>query len=797
MARRFSVILLLTILLSFVKAQTTFKGKAVDNKTGLGISFVTISLLSVKDSLLVKGQLSDSAGNFELSGIVPGKYLLLLSSFGYTKLYKEVSPENEDGMTVNVGIVPLVVASEILNEVTVVGSKPAFQRTADKLILNVSGNKLFSTAANTFDILKKVPGLEVDAAGAIQMLGRITPTVFIDGKLTLMSAEELQSYLAGLTPDMIASIEVITNPASKYAGEFKGIIDIKLKRDMTLGWKGNVNMYLQQNGYTLADNNISLTYKTKKVVYTTRLGYTTGSRIYRYQALQHLANTNIMATNTNVVTGNNNFNYQLGADYTIKKGQSLEVMVRAYRLNQDVYSYNTLNTTDSSAQKPVSNTSSYNNSVPKQHNYAGNINYSALLGGVRLDIMGAIVNVGSMQKEDIQNKNTAPGNLLSYWKTDLKNDILIRTFQTDLSGKLGKGQWSAGARFAFTTTENYLRYDTLNTNEVLVLDSSRTNNFQYNEYVTGTYLSYERTVHKWSYILGIRTEYTHSVADAVTQQQVIKRDYLTWLPSLSFTYLINATQQINFSFSRRMTRPDFVQLNPFRFYNSPLNYRVGNPYLQPSITNMVNITYTRKAFNVSLQFGRESDPMSRYPEYDSVTNVLEYLGMNLPYNDFAVAEINFPITVSNWWKMSNNVRGAYKKEQTPYHSATYAIPVYDYTISGSQVFTLFKDITFDVSYYYRSLSGTGLYILPAMANIDLGLRKSWMNGKLNSKINFYDIFDTYRNRAIFREKSIINNELSHWYGNRRVALTLNYSFGTSTHTSKQSRKNEEERRAGM
>jgi hypothetical protein len=790
------VLSLLMIIFTSANAQTTIRGKAVDGKTIQGIGFVSVSLLSLNDSLLIKGQVADTAGFFTLPGISKGRYTLLLSSFGYGKIYKDVLLEQPDS-AVNLGNIPMTASASQLNEVIVNGEKPAFQQMADKLVVTISGNKLFAAAANTLDILKKIPGLEVSADGSVLMSGRNNPGVFIDGKPVPMSPEELQHYLASLSPDMIASIEVIANPSSRYDGEYKGIIDIKLKRDLTLGWKGNLSTNMQQNAYHLADNNLLLTYKTKQVSYTAHLGYTTGTTIYKYAALQHLANTNIMATNTRVLTGNNNFNYQLGADYSFAKDHQVSVAVRAYQLNRTIRSFNTLHTTDASAQYLVSDTRTFNNSGPKQHTYGANINYSGKVGKTQLEIMGALLKINNRQREDIQTENTATHYLLDYWKTNLKNEILIRSAQADLFRDAGTGKWSAGGRFAFTTTKNQLQYDTLAAGEIFVPDSGRTNQFQYDEYITAGYVAYEKKVNTWSYSLSLRAEHTHSTGTAHSTHQVTTRDYLTWLPGFSVTLPMQSAQQLNISYSRRITRPNFAQLNPFRFYNSPLNYYVGNPNLQPSKTDMLRIAYTHQALNIALYLGRESDPMTRYPEYDSITNVLEYLGRNLPYNDFAGIEISVPFTVNKWWRMNNNLRGTYKKEETPYHGVTYAIPVFDYTISGSQVFTLPKAINLDISYYYRSIGGYGLYVSKPAASIDFGVQRNWVKGRLNSRINYYDIFDTYNTRLIFRQKQIIDNRMKHWSGYQKLAFTLSYSFGTSTHNNKQQSKNEEEGRAGM
>ncbi|WP_142685820.1 TonB-dependent receptor [Chitinophaga polysaccharea] len=315
----------LGILLIFcctVRCQVMVTGKVTDEKTGQGIGFASVSILSVKDSGLIKGQVADSTGEFVLQNVPMGKYIILLSSYGYKKIYRDVLPVNN---LINLGQLAMTADLTLLSEITVAGQKPVFRRMGDKLIVSVSGNPLFQTAANTFDILKKVPGIDINGDGSIQMSGRTTPAIFINGKPVQMSPEELQQYLGSIAPDLIASIEVINNPSSRYDGEYKGIIDIKLKQDLSLGWKGNAGVVVQQNAYTTADNNFSLSYKTRKLVYSIRLGYMTGERNYRYTGLQHLANTNIMATNTQTITSNNNLSYQLGIDYQLSKTQQLSI----------------------------------------------------------------------------------------------------------------------------------------------------------------------------------------------------------------------------------------------------------------------------------------------------------------------------------------------------------------------------------------------------------------------------------------------------------------------------------------
>lgn len=689
------------------------------------------------------------------------------------------------------------ITTKELKAVEVNATPPVVRQQADKLVMNIAGNRLFRTAANGFDVLKKVPGLEVGGDGAILLYGRITPTVFIDGKPVLMSQEALQNYLSGLSSDMIASIAVINNPAAQYDAEYKAIIDIRLKQDLTQGWRGDLSSSLQQNVYTLNDNQLLLTYKTPKLAYTTRLGYRQGTSIYRYRAVQHLANTNIMATNTRVPTRHNNLTYQLGIDYNIDKSHRLELLLRGYTVNRNAYAYNTLHTTDATAEHLVFYTEMGNRYDPNQRNYAVNLNYLGTWKKIQVQLLSSLVQINDRQKEDIQTRDLVAEMLTDYWKTALQRKIFIRTAQIDLSRQVGNHTIRAGSKFVFTTTRNTLRYDTLDKEGAFVPDSARSNNFQYDEYITAGYLAYEGKFGKLNVNAGLRTEYTRSVADAITQGEITKRNYYTWLPSVGATYTINDHQQVRLSFARHITRPTFTQLNPFRFYYSPLNYWVGNPYLLPSKTSTLALTYNVKTYTFTVNAGREDDPMVRYPEYDPDTNVLEYLGKNMPYNEFANITASIPFTITRWWRTQHNISGDYRKEQIPYHGVTYAVGVTNYAIRGNQVFTLPKGFTFDIYYAYRSLSGTSLYIAKPLWNVDLSLQRTWLKGKLNTRLNYYDIFNSTAFSLIFREKQIMDNRFSHWYGQRRVVLSMNYSFGKSTYKAKQVNRNEEENRAGL
>ncbi|QIL39715.1 TonB-dependent receptor [Pedobacter sp. HDW13] len=787
------ILLCLFLFISSYLSAQIIKGRVVDSKTGQSLPLANLMLTDQGSPLLIKYASSDTAGFFGFSSIPKGKYSLTITLMGYQKVEKILLINENSAEILELGHILIPEDINLLQEVTIMGGTANFSTKNGQIKIGIANNTFFKSASNLLDVLRKLPGLQVSQDGTIQMASRATPTVFVDGKPINMSNDEVLTYLNSLSPDMVESIEMINQPSSKYDGEYQGIIDIRLKRNLALGLRGIYNTRFQQNNYSLLDNNLSLVLKTPRFSYDFKLGHAYGSTYYQYYALQYLANSNALITDTRTITANQNFNAQAAVTYELKSGQNLEAFVRTNQVNRNAISGNQLLTQTPDLDYTLNLVKSDNDARPKQRNYAGGLNYNAQFKNSELHIISTLAQIDNRQTEDIQNRNIFKNELVNYWKTNSRNNILIRTLQADYIQKTGKGKLEFGGKYAYNSTQNNLRYDTL-ANAVFNLDPKRSNQFSYHEHIAAGYLFYTGQLDKISYSLGLRTEHTVTVANSVTTGILTERRYLKWLPSLNLTYRINNSEQLSFSYSKRLTRPTFAALNPFRFYYSPRHYWIGNPYLQPATTNLFALSYSRKSLNISLNAGRETDVLARYPEYNPETNELIFLGRNLPYRNFANLQVSSPITVTKWWRMNNNVSFNYNKELTPYFGQTYQIPVYDYKINGSQVFTL-KDWLIDVSYTYESKSGNGLYIFSPIYGVDFGLQKTWLKNKLNTKMTLYDAFDNIKRRLIFREKHIINNDMYHYNAARRLVFSLTYNFGSSTYKAKENKKNEDENRA--
>lgn len=682
-----------------------------------------------------------------------------------------------------------------ISEVIIQSSRRDVKLNQGNIVMNVSGNKDFKTSTNILEVLRKTPGVTVDSEDGIFIGGRMSPAIFINGKPVVMSNQELQSYLRSLSPEMVESIEVNTNPSSKYDAEFKGIIDIKLKKNTNLGWKGSYIGNTSINRFSYRENSLSLSYNTEKIGYNLLLGYNNGISIYRYNALQRLANTNVMRTQAYQKDDAEVYAIQMGVDYKLNDKNRVGVNLRGNFRESDRIRLGSLYTVNKDETQLVFNTESKNPTNYFQDNYGLATDYSFQHKNFKLSFLGNYLSVENKQKDDFTNNDKPTSQLLSYWKSDLLNKIRIYTGQVDISQKIEDATFEAGMKFSDTNTNNMIRYDTLSVNKQFVFDPTRSNQFSYQEKIWAGYWAYSQKFNKLQINAGLRFENTQSVSHAVTIDSLVSRNYLKWLPSFSASYAFNKSNELSFSYSRKITRPVFSQLNPFRFYFSPLNYWIGNPYLQPSFTNQIKATYRYKNWVTAFTIGKETDVMTRYPIYNPETNVLEYLGTNLPYRNFATLEMSFPIKISKWWNINTQIAGYYNHEFRPYLDEVFALKIYNYEMRLNQVFSLSKGYTINIFANYESKTGNSLYIIQPRYTVDISVQKAWFDNKLNTKLSFNNIFDSYNQRLEFRHKQIMDNRLTHWWDTQKLILSLSYNFGSSKYQTKDIQKTEEENRA--
>ena len=214
---------------SFAQGKATVTGQVKDN-AGKGLQSVSVSLLQAKDSSLIKADVTDGNGQFEVVSSRTGRFLLSFSSVGFEKKFSDQF-DLQAGQTYQAGSATLQVAIKKLQDVTVTSRKPMIEIKADKTIFNVE-NSINATGSDAFELLQKSPGIQVDNNDNISMKGKTGVKIYVDGKMTQLDTKDLAAYLKSINSNDVEAIEMISNPSAKYdASGNAGIINIRLKKN--------------------------------------------------------------------------------------------------------------------------------------------------------------------------------------------------------------------------------------------------------------------------------------------------------------------------------------------------------------------------------------------------------------------------------------------------------------------------------------------------------------------------------------------------------------------------------------
>lgn len=750
------------------------------------VGYATVAVLSTTDSAMAKGSLTDTTGHFEVTNLNLGTYRLRVTAMGFAPLTSQPVTLTNGQPVVDVGEIRLTAESKTLGEVIVKGERPVVERSMGKLVLNVT-NSFFKTATNALDVLKRAPGLIVNQEGAISIKGQYAPVVYIDGKQQPLTADELR----GLAASDIDQVEVITNASAQFDGETRAVINIKLKRNKTLGWKGSLySGYRQNQRYNGGDLGGSATYKTRQWAYYGRVGYGLykdyllglGRRVVRGENTRtEFNNDELLAWTSKPLT------YQFSADFTPNPAHQLGLMVKGnYTSSSDRLT--NLNTQTDYGQTSIHTqllqtlnvNQSQNQSTAIDLNYKGKLNER----GDELAVFGDYAHYNTQKGQDFQNDYLSPeGTMLRQpmvMRGQFPSTITIRSFRADYSHPLGKvGKLELGTKLTWTTSDNDLRYDTLAAGG-FVSDPSRSNRFLYDETITAGYAQLSREWGKTQVQMGLRAENTRSVGNSLTLDNVVNRNYFRWLPSVKVQQKLGDTDVLSAGFSRKMRRPAFWELNPFTLYVDPYMYTEGNPFLLPVTHNTTDLTYTHRDITFSLNYTLDKDVFVQLPIQDDQTKIVRYTRVNLDTQQKAWFDVSATHTLTKWWKMQHYAQVQYAQTQSAYPTggmiSTRAWSVY---VNGRHTFSLAKGYNLDLSYDYSSPGVSYIYTVGASGTLSLGLQKNVLNGRGSLQINANDLLNTYR-ELFYGQFENLDVWTLQKRNSRQLTIRFTYNFGRST-----------------
>ncbi|GAB3018442.1 outer membrane beta-barrel protein [Spirosoma pulveris] len=795
-----SILILLGLSTSFGQVLTrgTVIGQ-VGTVAGKPLEFTTMMLLKAKDSTLVKGAISDADGKYAFENVGAGNYRVAAQQIGYSKTYSAPFAIDEANPAAELPALALVDETKSLTEVKVVATKPFIEQQVDRTVMNVE-NSIVSSGNTALEVLEKAPGVTIDRQNdQIQLKGKAGVIVYIDGKQTYLSQQEVSNLLKNTPSDNIASIEIITNPGSKYdAAGNSGIINIKMKKNKNFGTNGT---FIVGTGYGWVKNLQGARDDLPKFNTSLNLNHREGklnvfgnySYVNRESAQTNEINRAIpyngkktyfdqYSFRPNQFTGHS---YKAGLDYYINKKSTVGVLLNGF--SNDWRSGGQNNTLISDENRRLTSRPTTKTDARQfMSNVTGNINYKYDFDGKGREwtVDADYVHYGGKNNNNLSTVYYNADNSLTRPNQDVRNnmpsEINIMAFKTDYVHPLKNGgKVEAGLKSSFVDADNNTIYDTLQQEtKQWLFDASRSNQFKYNENINAAYINYAGKFGKLKVQTGLRAEHTHSTGTSVTLNQTVDRNYLNLFPTVFLSRQLDTNNVLNMSYSRRIDRPDYQNLNPFVFYLDPYTYQQGNPFLRPQYTNSVELTHVYKgAISTTLGFSRTTDFINQEtPRQIAAQNITYVTPENLGHLDNLNLNVSFPVTVAKWWRMQNNVNTYYQNYQTVYSGTPYEVKLVAFNLYTSNNFTLNKTLSAEVSGWFNSASQYGFYRAQPMGGFSIGVQKKVMEGKGNIKLNVNDPFwlNQFRGRAMVQD---IDFRVGSRWESRQIRLTFTYRFG--------------------
>ena len=761
----------------------------VKDEVSQPVDVATVSLMRLPDSVFVKAEFTNVDGTFAFVEIPAGSYYLNISFLGY-KPYTTETFTITDGSVSPLPEIILRPDDLELAEVSVVAAKPFVERKSDRLIVNVE-NSILAAGSSAMEVLAKAPGIVVSPGDAISIRGRQGVIFMIDGKVTPMSGQELANYLRAMPANSIERIEIITNPSAKYdAAGNAGIIDIRLKKDSNLGTNGTLTSSASQGVYPKTGIGVSLNRRSKDLNvfggynYNFRKGFN-DLDLYRV-FLEDGQRTSAYDQDNYLVIPYHFNSARFGIDYTVSPNTVIGVLANG-SLNKFSPSGENKSNVEDAYQEVVSSFSTTNESHDIWPSYSLNGNFKHTFPKHRQELTVDLDYARYWNETDqefttryydLNGEEYQPYYLLV---GDLNGNLDIKSVKADYMYPVkDKAKLEAGVKSSLVSADNNLVFFDESDVDNPVFDSTISNHFLYDEQINAAYVNLTYNWTKFSIQSGLRVEQTIADGIQLIDGQSFERNYTNFFPSVFLNYSFSDNYAMGLNMSRRLDRPSYQQLNPFKYFLDPSTYRAGNPFLDPQFTWSFEWNHTLlQRFTATLSFARTTDNITQViGPVEGDERVTIQTDKNLDEVDYYSLTIGIPFTVAKWWN-SNNSFSSYLGQYRGSYGGTELNDgnvVIDLRTMNS--FMLGHDWTAEVNFSYHTREVYAFMDLEPMWGLDAGIQKQLFNKKSTIKISFTDIFWTNLPKAFIQYTNYEENFDVH-RDTRLATLSYTHRFGDS------------------
>jgi outer membrane receptor protein involved in Fe transport len=703
-------------------------------------------------------------------------------------------------------------------------TKQVFKKQSDRFVYDVASSPI-AKGNTTFDLLKQTPLLSSTDDKTFKIVGKNNVLIYINGRKSNMDAESLTQFLKNTPAENIQKIEVITVPGSEFQVESSdGIINIVLKKKMSDGTSGNMRMSNTQNKYNASNASFSVNYRKDKLGINANLsgGENINPQSYVLKnGIGQIRNESV----GNIDDPNQNLGGYLNMDYQLTEKSNLGLSWNSWAnksYNSTIDLLNTLTMPNDKGILETSYTKTKNREDARNYNNSINLNYE-----IKLDSLGSKFNANAAyliyKRFQYSDNNTmysdVKGSPSGFSRTGKKIIQNIPQIVNNFSGTVDYIQkfkndftFSAGGNFNKTKTDNDTKnyntvydYDKTTGNLTGVTTNPDFNHFIYDENIYGVYVTFEKKFSdKFSGKVGARYEITNSLgtADSPTntvpeqQHQRIERNYNNFLPYLTFNYAINDKNNISYSFSSRMGRPSFWELNPVRNIITEDNYTQNNPFVKASSNYNQELTYMYKnSYFVILNHTYEKDQITQVPlqrEYTDDEGMkrvkLAYIRTNFGDKQEMSAMLGIQKSLFKQYLTLNfNAGLQHNINNGTLNTDPTTGQVFDtyinnrkstsLVINSNNTVRLDKNKTWflGVNFFYVDKQQIELGVLKNLMSLDLSIKKNWNDWTFAVNVN-----DVLRTNVVEIEDYQSNgnyNYIKNDMYRRNITVSLTYNFG--------------------
>jgi outer membrane receptor protein involved in Fe transport len=763
------------ILSNTVTAQVKFSGQVITTeKTPLEHAEV---ILFSEQSIPLVNRLTNDKGGFSIA-YQKGTYKLEIRQFGeilHTQNIELTSDFDAGEIIVDV--------ANVLETVVISKKKEVVERKVDRLVFNLE-NTISVAGGDALDALRVTPGLQVRNE-SITMIGKSSIRVLIDGKMIEVGEEELTNLLRSIPADNIKNIEVITTPPAKYeASGSSGLININLKKAKKDSWNLSLgSSYLRRSEKGEGAMTSNFMYNKNKLGLSSSLNYRDGGESFDYQDDVYFPDQ-LWKTGQQFKRNYKRINAILGLQYSVTPKWAFGFQyignfnktIGDRNTKSDVFennastSFNDVKAFTTSYQKPEFNSINWFNEIKLDSvgkKIVLNLDYFKYSNTDIRPYEGTseIINPFDLQYfKGINNNNQKTNNFSGKIDVDLPTTLI---------------NWSVGGKISVSKTKN----DISSFNSGLVDDSVTdlpltTNKFDYNEYIQAAYVSGNKKFENNIEVqFGTRLEATQTKSYDGSLKQTVNNNYTKFFPSINISYSPKENSTYRLGYSKRIGRPNFMELNPNITYVNPFLTVEGNPFLRPYFIDNFELIYSYKKLESKLYYSIENNMYNQIGLPDSTTYLVRLTNRNMfNIKRYGISEL-YIFDKYNWWTSNNTFVLNYLTSETIDIPAEGVDGFYStFSTNNDFVLNTAKTLLFNLNFTFMPVGTYGVNRLESSSSTSLSVQYLLLNKDLKITLRANDVFRTDQ----MRFNSMVNGvyrDSNYYFDSRSVQLALNYKFG--------------------